>query len=418
MSSPSRSKLSVLLIITLLVGAIGIVTWLMPASRSQAAVEGLGPAAFISPIGNPQLSLNKLVDSTAPVPGSQINYTLSYSNANLGSQAFAVRLYDFLPAGVQYVSSNPTATQLPNGLLLFTAPSVGPGTENHNITVQVRVLEGYAQLTNHALVSADGATPATASVNTTVSHPWGELLLDKVGPTAALINTPIVYVLTCHNPSAVTLTDVTLADVLHAGVTFVSASPAPDAATMPLLRWSLGDLAPGESRSVVVTTTAPANAATVINTALADAQQLTMVTALRSTQVVTQAPILRVSKEASASQVNVGDVLVYTLHYSNVGNQPTTEVVLTDTLPASITLVSANPPWNAATSQFATWNIGPLAAGASGQIVMTTTVNGPWNRTLHNVADITGAVGSFPEHTELDTIVRPARLYLPVMRKS
>jgi len=411
--------LSVLLIITLLVGAIGVVTWLMPTSRLQATAARPGLAAFVSPpIGNPQLSLSKRVDNTAPVPGSQINYTLSYSNTDPGSQAFAVRLYDFLPAGVQYVSSNPTATQLPNGLLLFTAPSVGPGTENHNITVQVQVLEGYAQLTNHALVSADGTTPATTSVNTTVSHPWGELLLDKVGPTAALISTPIVYVLTCHNPSAVTLTGVTLAEVLPAGVTFVSASPAPDAATMPLLHWSLGDLAPGASRSVVVTTTAPANAATVINTALADAQQLTMVTALRSTQVVTQAPILRVSKEASASPVNVGEVLVYTLHYSNVGNQPTTDVVLTDTLPAGITLLSANPPWNAATSQFATWNIGPLAAGASGQIAVTTTVNGPWNRTLHNVADITGAAGSFPEHTELDTIVRPAKLYLPVMRKS
>ena len=80
----------------------------------------------------------------------------------------------------------------------------GRAYRNHDVTVQVRVLEGYEQLTNHALVSADGATPATASVKTTVFHPWGELLLDKVGPTAALTNTPIVYVLTCRNPSAVT----------------------------------------------------------------------------------------------------------------------------------------------------------------------------------------------------------------------
>jgi uncharacterized repeat protein (TIGR01451 family) len=301
--------------------------------------------------------------------------------------------------------------------LLFTAPSVGPGTENHDISVQVRVLEGYAQLTNHALVSADGATPATASVKTTVSRPWGELLLDKVGPTAALINTPIVYVLTCHNPSSATVTDLSLADVLPAGVTFVSASPAPDVVTVPLLQWSLGDLAPGASRSIVVTTTAPANAATIVNTALADANQLTMTTALRSTQVVAQAPILRVSKDASASHVKVGSVLVYTLHYSNVGNQPTTDVVLTDTLPAGITVVSANPPWATATSQAVTWQIGALAAGASGQIVMTTTVNGPWDRTLHNVADITGAAGSFPEHTELDTIVLPAKLHMPIVRK-
>ena len=417
MSNPTRSKWSVLLIVVMLIGAIGLLTWLMPASRSQAAVEGPGSAAFISPIGDPQLSMRKQVDNPAPVPGSVLNYTLSYSNTNPGSTAFAVRLYDFLPAGVQYLSSTPLATQLPNGLLLFTAPSVGPGTENHNVSVQVRVLEGYEQLTNHTLVSADGATPATASVKTTVFQPWGQLLLDKVGPTAALTNTPIVYVLTCHNPSAATLTDVTVSDVLPAGVTFVNASPAPDVATLPLLQWSLGSLAPGESRSITVTTTAPATAADVTNTALADARQLTMTTALHTTHVVAQAPILRVSKSASASIVNVGDVLIYTVQYSNVGNQAATGVVLTDTLPTGITVVSTNPPAATATSQFVTWNIGALAVGASGQIVMTTTVNAPWNRTLINRADITGAAGSFPEHAELETIVRPARLYLPIVRR-
>jgi uncharacterized repeat protein (TIGR01451 family) len=340
---------------------------------------------------------------------------LRYSNTNLGSQAFAVRLYDFLPAGVQYISSSPLATQLPNGLLLFTDPSVGPGTEDHSVTVQVKVLPGYEQLTNHALVSADGATPATASVNTTITHPQGQLTLEKAGPAAALVNSSLVYVLTCQNPSAVTVSNVTVADVLPAGVTYVTASPAPNVATVPLLQWTLGDLAPGESRTITVTTTAPAVTTIVTNTAFADAQQLAMVTALHGTQIVTQAPVLRVSKSASASAVNVGDVLVYTVHYSNIGNQAASGVVLTDTLPAGITLVSANPPWTTATSQFAAWNIGALGAGAAGQIVMTTTVNSPWNRALTNMVDIAAAAGVLSEHAEVDTTVRPALLYLPVI---
>lgn len=420
MSNPKRSKWSVLLIVVLLVGAMGALTWFMPANGSQAAVGGPGPLAFISPIGEPQLSLNKGVDTAAPAPGSLINYTLSYSNPNPGSQAFAVRLYDFLPAGVQYISSTLPATQLPNGLLLFTVPSVGPGTEDHNITVRVQVLEsleGYEQLTNHALISADGATPATASVKMTVSPRWGELLLEKTGPAAALINRQIVYVLTCRNPltSTVTLKGVTLADVLPAGVTFVSASPAPDVMTEPLVQWALGDLAPGESRSVAVTAMAPPNFTRVTNTALASGRQLTMTAALFSTQIVTQGQILNVSKVASASQVDVGDTLVYTLSYSNVGNQATTNVVLTDTLPAGITVIAANPPWSTTTAQARTWQLGMLDVGESGQIVMTTTVNGPWNRTLTNLADITGATGSFPDHAKLETAVRSAQLYLPVV---
>ena len=140
-----------------------------------------------------------------------------------------------------------------------------------------------------------------------------------------------------------------------------------------------------------------------------------MTTALRSTQVVTQAPILRVSKSASAARVNVGDTLVYTLHYANIGNQAATGVVLTDTLPTGVTAGTANPPWTNATAQAIVWQIGALAPGASGQLVMTTTVNSPWNRTLTNTVDLTGAAGSFPDHFELEIIVRPSIIYLPLV---
>ena len=123
-------------------------------------------------------------------------------------------------------------------------------------------------------------------------------------------------------------------------LTFVSASPAPDVATVPLLQWSLGTsgagrkpIDHGDDHGAFYSRQRDEYCAGF------GATQLTMTTALHSTQVITQAPILRVSKTASASHVNVGDALVYTLQYSNVGNQATTGVVLTDTLPAGITVV-------------------------------------------------------------------------------
>ena len=127
MSNPTRSKWSVLLIVVMLIGAIGLLTWLMPTSRSRAAVEGPGSAAFISPIGDPQLSVRKQVDNPAPVPGSVLNYTLSYSNTNPGSTAFAVRLYDFLPAGVQFLSSNPLGDTVAERLVALHGAFGGAG---------------------------------------------------------------------------------------------------------------------------------------------------------------------------------------------------------------------------------------------------------------------------------------------------
>ena len=400
-----------------LVCAIGMVAWLASTSHLKASDGSMAPLTFISPIGDPRLSLSKRVDNSAPAPGTQINYTLSYSNTNPGSQGFNVRLYDFLPAGVQFLGSSPAATPDANGVLLFTAPSVGPGTENHNVSVQVRVLDGYPQLTNHALVVADGVTPTFASRVTNVSQPLGQLRLTKTGDSAALINTQVAYVLRCENTGGAPLFDVSLADVLPAGLTFVGASPPPNVATLPLLRWSLGDLDPGQSRSVVITTTAPALPVVVTNTALAAARQAPMTTTLYSTQVVTQGAILKVTKTGAPSQVSVGDVLVYTLVYSNAGNLTATGIIVTDTLPAGITVVSANPPPSSQTTQRMTWQFGSLAAHAGGKIVITTTVGGPAGRTLHNVVDIRAQPGSFPGHAELDTFVRQYKIYLPMVMR-
>jgi len=131
--------------------------------------------------------------------GEQITYTLTYSNTNPGSQAFNVRLYDFLPAGAQLVSTNPAAASYSEGVLLFTAPSIGPGTANQDITVRVNVLAGYNQLYNHTLIVADSVTPTHASLLTNVTQqPGGQLQLTKSGPLYSLRNGQLVYTLRCE----------------------------------------------------------------------------------------------------------------------------------------------------------------------------------------------------------------------------
>src|SRR5512136_2307633 len=96
-----------------LVGAVGVAllgVWLLSAAGPEVLGTSSAPLTFISPIGNPQFGLRKVVDNNHPAPGNQINYTLFYRNTNAGSQAFNVRLYDILPTGAQLVSSSPPAT--------------------------------------------------------------------------------------------------------------------------------------------------------------------------------------------------------------------------------------------------------------------------------------------------------------------
>jgi uncharacterized repeat protein (TIGR01451 family) len=390
-------------------------TWLLsiPASNASDALPGLTFSSPIPPIGNPKLGIAKTVNNDAPEPGDEIEYTLTYSTTIPGSQAFNARLHEFLPAGAQLVSSNPAASYA-NGALIFTFPSIGP--VNETASVRVRVLEGYSQLHNYALLTADGVTPTHDSLLTHVTPPSPYLNLTKLGDAGVLIGGEIVYILRCENPSGFIVNDVTVVDVLPTGVTLNATSlPLDPGWSSPVLRWSLGDLGPGESRTIVITTTAPSSTGLITNTALADARQRVVTQTVFATDVVTEAASLRVTKQASAGAVNVGNDLVYTLRYQNIGNQVATGVMLTDTLPSEVTVKGITSQSTLISPDPLVWNIGSVMTDAApGEIVITVTVNEGWGTTISNVAEIR-APGAYRGYAQVFTSIRLAKFYLPIV---
>jgi uncharacterized repeat protein (TIGR01451 family) len=409
-----RLSIGVVLAGICVAGLLLLALWLVsapPASTADAFIF----YSPIPPVGDPQISLVKTIDDNDPLPGHEIEYTVSYANTNPGSEAYNVRLYDFLPAGLQFLSSDPDPDSFQDGMLLFSAPSIGPTTDSVQIRVRGRVREGYSRLENHALIVADGVIPVHASLLTEVAQPPSQLSLVKTGYSAVLVNDELVYTLICRNIGDATANEVTLIDVLPSGLPLVGVSPSPDEMTLPVLRWSLGSLAPGERRTVVITTTAPASAGVITNTAMLDSRQHVVIQTVFATQVVDQGAILRVTKLGSAPTVNPGDELVYTLRYRNAGDQLATGVILSDTFPADITVNAVHPPAVILTDQQGVWTLGTIAPGFSGQVVISTTVGGEGGRTLLNIADITGQPGSFPGHAELETGVESFWLYLPLV---
>jgi len=326
-------------------------------------------------------------------------------------------LYDFLPAGVTLVSANPSYNYS-DGVVMFTRSSIE--ATNATATIRVRVLEGYEQLHNHAILMADGVTPAHNSLLNTVIQPPQWLKLTKEGDGIVLVGHELIYTLRYENTSNITVNDVTVVDVLPTGVTLDSSSPPPDPGwTLPVLTWSLGDLGPGASDTIVITTTAPASTGVITNVALADARQRVVTQTAFATQVISTGAILKVTKQGSATEVGVGDELVYTLRYRNIGNQTATNVVLTDTLPSDVTVTGVSPATTSSTAQQLVWNnIGTVISYSSPiAVVVTVTVDGDWGRTLHNAADIT-APGSYSDRDELDITVREVILYLPIVMKN
>jgi uncharacterized repeat protein (TIGR01451 family) len=399
-----------------IVGILFVVGLSLP-QESQAGAALPKTMLFDSPIGNPVLTINKTADNTTPQPGDIVNYTIAYGNTALGSQAFNVRLYDFLPAGVQFMSASVPPVSSADGILLFTAPFVGPTTALSNINVQVRILSGYAALNNKVLVTADGVTPTVDSLLITTVPATDHLSLTKEGDAATLVNDEPEYTLRCENTGPVAYNNIELIDVLPTGVTLVNASKAPVISTLPLLKWTVGTLAPGAVWEVTLTTTAPSTAGIITNTASLNAPTHTSLQALWATQVVTEGAILAVEKTGSADEVYPGEPLIYTLTYHNKGSAAANSVILTDTLPTGVTASGALPTPDHINGQQWVWDIPTLDAGATETIVITTTMAPTATKMVTNRVSI-AAPDAWGDSDSLYTLVGIRTIYLPLVLRS
>ncbi len=85
---------------------------------------------------------------------------------------------------------------------------------------------------------------------------------------------------------------------------------------------------------------------------------------------------LGLSKVAVPNPVQAGEVITYTLTAGNNGLTNLTNVLITDTLPASTTFVAASLPHSGPDANgVVTWSLGGLAAGAAAAVTMAVRVN-------------------------------------------
>ena len=229
---------------------VALVAWLASTSGLTASAPVPASLTFISPIGDPRLSLAKRVDNSAPVPGSQINYTLSYSNTKPGAQALTCACTTFCrPGAISFFQSAGHARCEWRAALYGVLGRAGHrGSQRDGAGARAGWLSAIEQLWGGRGRCRDAHL---RTLVTSVSQPPpGQLRVTKTGYPAVLVNSQLVYVLRCENTGATTLADVSLVDVLPGRRFAVGASPPPNVAALPLLRWSLGDLPPGASRSV------------------------------------------------------------------------------------------------------------------------------------------------------------------------
>lgn len=102
---------------------------------------------------------------------------------------------------------------------------------------------------------------------------------------------------------------------------------------------------------------------------------------------------LSVLESATPPNPQVGDSVTYTMTVTNNGPQTATNVVLTDTLPATASLVSA-PPSCLVAGSVVTCNLGTLANGASTSVTLVVSMlaDGAFSNSASVASDVTDGV--------------------------
>jgi len=124
---------------------------------------------------------------------------------------------------------------------------------------------------------------------------------------------------------------------------------------------------------------------------------------------VVGSPNIVLSKRASpAGSISPGEVLTYTIDYRNNGSGAATNFVITDTVDPSLTGVTVlNGGTFDSATKVVTWNVGTVAAGASGSVSFSATVDDfAGGKTIRNTA--TGVADQFGPITtaQITTAVR------------
>lgn len=366
----------------------------------------------------PDLSITK-TDSPDPVTqNDSLTYTIDVENeadATDGTDnATGVTVIDELPASVDFVSASDGCTEADGTVTC----EVGDLDEGDTAQLQIVVTPRQTgSIVNTAAVDGDESDPdasnddAVETTTVTASQPdLGITKSDSADPVVAGQN--LTYTLTATNVTNAAdgpdnASGVTLTDPLPAGVSFVSAS-AGCSNSSGTVTCVVGDLAEGASvqRQITVSTT---TAGQLSNTATIDGDQDDPVASNNSdTETTTVDPRradLSITKTDDADPVTVGDQVTYTLTAANDGPQDATGVTITDTLPASVTFVSASGGCTEA-SGTVTCDVGALADNASAERQITVTTNSVGE--VSNTASVDGNEedpdGSDNSDTETTTV--------------
>jgi uncharacterized repeat protein (TIGR01451 family) len=395
-------------------------------SNSASIADDGANGADLDPVDNtdgdttpveaaPDLALAKSDGDVSTVPGGAVVYALDY--ANNGSQdATGVLITETVPAHTTFdaTGSSPgwiCADGSPAGTLCtFTVGDLAAGDAG-SVDFGVRVVDtlpvGLEQLNNNAAIADDEANGAdldpedNTDGDTTPVEAAPDLSLAKSdGDVSTVPDGVVVYTLDYLNNGSQDATGVAITETVPAHTTFDAGGGSPGwscsdgSPAGTLCAFTVGSLAAGDAGSVDfgvrVVDPLPVGVDRIDNVANieddgANGEDVEPGdnTASDATPIVGAAPDLSLTKSDGDATAVVGGEIIYTLDYANAGNQASSGVAITETVPAHTHFDAADssPGWSCAdgspASTLCSLTVGDVQAGAGGSASFAVTVDDP-----------------------------------------
>lgn len=286
------------------------------------------------------LQVEKVGPATLNI-GKPLQYEIVIRNTGLVA-VLSVQVEEQIPVAARFVGAEPRPMNR-SGLLVWNLGNLDPGVERR-IKIELQPI-GEGDLDSRALV-----TFSTASgLHTRVTRP--QLALVKTGPQNVQVGQPAVFQLQITNTGTGQATGVKLRDHLPNGLRHANG---------PEVETDVGTLAPGESKTITLETTA-VQAGRFVNQAVVSGDE--GLQALAQIPLVITEPLLALQK-IGPKRLFLGRPADFKIEVANPGSAPAANVQIIDTLPPEFEFVEASDggKFDPAT-RGVTWNLGALPPG-------------------------------------------------------
>lgn len=401
-------------------GQLIFTTQLVNADGSDTGNDAIVTVDVSSLVSAPLTGADLLVTKTASTGfidavGAPITYTITVCNSG-PDDATGVMVNDTLPAEVTFSSATMGAMEVTPGMVEANLGSIPAYTSTSFQIVVHSSAEGTA--VNTASVSANESDPHAGNNSgsaATIIENQVDVGVTKIDNGGAPVGQNYDYTVTVTNAGPAPATNVVVSDNLPDEVTYVSCSltdtnPDPDIVdvTIPMIPV-------GGQVVYTITVTADLQALITNNISIVSLNEVDTNAANDSFSLDTingDVSDLSVTKTDSGL-ANLGQDVTYTIEVSNGGPQTATSVVLTETLPAGVDLVSVSVPYNEVAPGVLEISYASIPNGGSEQftVVVTPQAEGTYINTVmvggdqvdpddgNNTAITSTRVGNFRDMT-------------------